>query len=81
MLYTTADTTSTYIRDPKGVYGMPELAAGFQPDTTLPAGAINTGLRQGDTELWVVPDDPSVIYLKTHDSIEGWPRGSDPLCA
>lgn len=76
--YTDASDDAEYIRDPDNVFGDPDTAAAFDPDATLPAGAEDTGFRQGDTELWVDPADESAIYLVTGPSIESWPLDLEP---
>jgi hypothetical protein len=78
--YTTAVDSVSYVRDPEGVFGKPELTAGFDPSATLPSGAVDSGYREGDTELWTDPADPSGIYLVTGATTERWPRGEDPPC-
>lgn len=78
--YSSSSDSQQYVRDPEGVYGMPELTEAFDPSANLPADAVDTGYRQGDTELWTVPDDPSFIYLRTGRSVERWPLGTPPLC-
>ena len=70
-----------YVRDPDGAFGVPRLTVGLQLDTVLPAEAVDTGFRQAETELWVVPDDPRFIYLKNGNRAERWPAGEAPLCA
>ena len=53
----------------------------FDPDATFPADAVDTGYRSEVTELWVVPDDDTSIYLVEADHVERWPRAEPPLCA
>lgn len=79
-LYTSPDDTQTYIRDPGGVFGRPEVAAAFEPSATLPDDAVDSGYRRDDVELWTVPDDPSSIYIVTPDATERWPLGEQTLC-
>jgi hypothetical protein len=78
--YTSLATTRRYVRDPKGSYGMPELAAGFEPNAKLPNSARDTGFRLGDSQLWHDPEDTAVIYLRRPSSIERWPLGNPPGC-
>ena len=56
-------------------------ASAFDPDAELPTGAVDTGFRQGTTELWVDPPDRSAIYLVSEGSVERWPLDPEPtLC-
>ncbi len=80
-LYSSPTNTQTFVRDPQGAFGHPELTAGFDPHATLPPGAQDTGFRLGDTQLWTDPADPTTIYLKATDTVERWPRGTEPLCS
>ncbi len=80
--YTDANDDAEYIRDPENVFGDADTAAAFDPDAELPAGAEDTGFRQGATELWVDPADESAIYLVTGDVTELWPFDPEPTgCA
>ncbi len=75
--YSNSDDDVEYIRDPYDVLG---FAAGFEPDATLPPGAIDTAYRSGDLALWIVPGDNSAIYVVSAEGAERWPRGESPLC-
>jgi hypothetical protein len=76
--YTDESNDAVYVRDPDDVFADPDTAAAFDPDAELPAGAEDTGFRQGGTELWVDPSDDSAIYLVTGTSIEIWPLDPEP---
>lgn len=77
------DTTDSieYVRDPNGLYGVPELAAGFAVLDDLPADAIDSGYRSGDRELWLSAADPGAIYILDRGVVERWPAGVVPPCA
>ncbi len=76
--YTDERNDANYVRDPGNVFGDPATASAFNPDAELPERAIDTGFRQGRTELWVDPADLSAIYLVTRASIERWPLDPEP---
>lgn len=78
--FTNREDSSSYIRDPKGAYGVPAFTEDLDLDADLPDAAEDTGFRQADTELWAVPDDPSAIYLVDGDDVERWPAGDPPPC-
>jgi hypothetical protein len=70
-----------YVRDLDNVFGDPVTASAFDPDSELPEGAVDTGFRQGPTELWVDASDRSAIYLVSEGSAERWPLDPQPaLC-
>jgi hypothetical protein len=74
--------SATYVRDPGNVFGDPATASAFDPDAKLPEGAVDTGLREQGTELWIDRTDRSAIYLVTAGSVERWPLDPDPAgCA
>lgn len=76
--YTDESSSATYVRDPTNVFGDPITAAAFDPQATLPGSAVDTGLRQGATQLWVDPTHPSAIYLVSGASVERWPLDPNP---
>jgi hypothetical protein len=77
--YTSAGDDAEYLRDPNGVLGANER---FEEDATLPPGAVDTGYRSASGEaLWIVPDDPSSIFLVDDGHIERWPQGTSALCS
>jgi len=79
--YTTPADTTEFVRDPAGVYGRPELTAGFDPDATLPPEAVDKGYRRDDLALWHIPGDQTAIWLVSPDGVERWPAGETPLCS
>ncbi len=77
--YSNESNDANYVRDPDNVFGDPATSSAFDPNAKLPAGAADTGFRQGRTELWADPADGGVaIYLVTGDSIERWPLDPQP---
>ena len=56
-------------------------AAGYNPNATLPAAAVDTGFRQGDRELWMVSGDDSFVFVRytTDGRVEAWPRDPTPI--
>ena len=61
--YTDESSSATYVRDPTNVFGDAVTASAFDPHATLPGGAVDTGLRQQGTELWIDPANRAAIYL------------------
>lgn len=78
--YTDASTSVEYVRDPNGVYEIPEFVDGFQVLDSLPDGAADTGYRQGSRELWINSDDPDAVFVRSDAAVERWPRGDVPGC-
>ncbi len=68
--YTDESNGPNYVRDPDNVFDDPAIASAFDPHATLPETAVDTGLRQPGTELWVDLTDRSAIYLVTAASVE-----------
>lgn len=64
-----------YLRDPQDVTGA-QTGGDLELDATLPTEAMDTGLRQEGSELWMVPGEDEFIWLVSPDSIERWPQGS-----
>lgn len=62
-----------YIRDPSQVSGV-KSASDFDGDAVLPGEAADTGLRQDDGQLWMVPDDDTFIWLRSSENVERWPQ-------
>src|SRR3546814_15124572 len=60
-----------WVRDPDGVLAdREELAGELRHLDEMPEGAVDTGLRRGDEELWVEPDDDRSIMLVTDSKNE-----------
>lgn len=70
-----------FVRDPDGVFGLPELAEGFVADDELPGTAVDSGFRRDGTSLWHVPGDQSQVWLVAGGAVERWPRGDPPICS
>jgi hypothetical protein len=80
--YTNAMNAREYVRDPENVFGDVITSMSFDPDADLPSDAVDTGLREGNRELWVVPGDESAVYLVLGDTTERWPLDPEPAgCA
>lgn len=76
--YTDDSNAADYVRDPDNVFDDPAIASAFDPHAQLPPDAVDTGLRQEATQLWVDPINRSAIYLVTGSSVERWPLDPDP---
>ncbi len=76
--YTNSSDDMEYVRDPNNVFLLDQI---FDADATLPAEAVDTGYRTEDTQLWIVPDDDSSIYLVEADRVERWPSAEPPVCS
>lgn len=61
-----------YVRDPGGVLNDPAVQSGFSAMDAPPADATDSGYRQGETQLWTVPDG-SAVYIVMADTTERWP--------
>ena len=70
----TGGNLRSYVRDPDGLFGDPELQAGFAADVEPAAGAVDTGYRQGAVELWMDPADDAFVYLVDGGTAERWPK-------
>lgn len=72
-----------YGRDPAGVLPDDDARANFDRSVALPAGARDTGMRNGPIELWVASstaDDE--VYVGKDGAFEAWPRLREPVaCA
>ena len=67
-----------YVGDPVGVMPAGTLEEPYDGDATLPEDATASGYRNGDLELWFVPDGRAVFVVGS-DRVELWPR-SDAGC-
>ena len=77
--YSNEGNAASYVRDPDNVFGDPATVTAFDPDAELPAGAVDSGFRQGATELWTDPaDGGSAIYLVAGTTVERWPLDPRP---
>jgi hypothetical protein len=64
-----------YFRDPSGVMGALAETA-FEPDARLPPAAVDSGYRTGEWSLWLDPGGDA--YLVSSDTVERWPRSTNP---
>lgn len=71
------DEHRIFMKDPTGVFNERTTEL-YQEDATLPEGARDTGFRLEETELWMVPEDDSFIYLVDDDNAERWPLDESP---
>lgn len=78
--YTSPNDTVHFVRDPAAVLGQPDLAAAYDPEASVPDGAINSGFRRDGVSLWHVPGNQSAVWLVSSNTAERWPRGDPPLC-
>lgn len=70
------DYQASYVWDPSRV-GIPEDLVSFAEGVPLPPDAVDTGLRAGDLELWLVLDsDRRAAYLVEDGEASGerWPE-------
>jgi hypothetical protein len=76
---TTSSSPRIYVRGDTTAFG--GGAAGYNPNATLPASAVDTGFRQEGRELWIVPGDDSFVFVRsTADGhVEAWPRDLTPI--
>lgn len=67
-----------YVKDPTGVFNDHRTMELYEEDTELPEPARDTGLRQEDLQLWMVPREDDFIYLVDGDRAERWPLDESP---
>jgi hypothetical protein len=79
--YTSSDDDLSFVRDPKSVFGRPELSEGVETKAIVPDNAIDSGFRRGGTSLWHIPGDEAAVWLVSGTSAERWPQGESPVCA
>ena len=66
----------TYLRDPLHVVPGNVFPLAFSPN--VPADAVDTGLRFGSDQLWVVGPRDDSLYIVTADGVELWPAVESP---
>ena len=66
-----------YVRDPESVVATSQLLAPYDRASSLPRGAMFTGLATSDYQLWVGPDSDIYVYLVYGSRVEALPRASD----
>jgi len=52
-----------------------QSAPGYQGDAELPRSAVDTGLRQDDRGLWLIPSDDKSVWLVSEGGAERLARG------
>jgi hypothetical protein len=63
-----------YARDPEFAVDKDALSIEYDPDVALPKGTRDTGLRKGETQLWVGGSSgEEAIYLVEDDEVERLP--------
>ena len=67
-----------YVGDPLGILPRDSLLAPYDGDATLPGTATASGYRNGDLELWFVPDG-AAVFVVGPDRVELWPRSDPPI--
>lgn len=63
---------ANFVRDPGHTYAPTSVSMPYDPDTELPDSAVDTGLHQGATSLWLAPDGRAA-YAVTPSRVERWP--------
>jgi hypothetical protein len=72
-----------YVFDPGSVIEPQMLVSKPEKKSTLPADAVDTGLRRSDAELWLAANG-DVAYVVSgdgaqKDSVQKWPRAVEPI--
>ena len=69
------DQAPTFVRDPDPDPSLREcLAEPYLPQATLPAGAVDSGFRRGQDQLWLAPDRSRAYVGPAPEDVEMWPR-------
>lgn len=69
------DQAPTFVRDPDpDPYLSEYLAEPYLPHTTLPADAVDSGVRRGQDRLWLAPDRARAYVGTAPGDVEMWPR-------
>ena len=68
----------TYVFDPGTTVERQLLTSEPDKDATLPADAIDTGLRRSDAEMWITADGDAV-FVVAGDHAQKWPRAVQPF--
>ncbi|MGQ0463789.1 MAG: hypothetical protein ACT4QG_00560 [Sporichthyaceae bacterium] len=67
-----SDGLAIYVRDPQHTFNERQVLRPYDPDTELPPGAVDSGLRQDEVALWTSPTAPGV-YAAYPNHTEFWP--------
>jgi hypothetical protein len=70
----------TYIRDPDGALGRPELVHDLDLEAELPSVGGPSGFESGDEEIWFTAAWDGAIWIRTASSVERWPAAEPPVC-
>ena len=72
-----------YVFDPGSVIEPQMLASKPEKNTTLPADAVDTGLRHSTAELWLAANGDAAYVVSgdgvQNDSVQKWPRAVQSL--
>ena len=72
-----------YVFDPGSVMEPQMLVSKSEKKSTLPADAVDTGLRHSKAELWLAANGDAVYVVSgdgvRNDSVQKWPRAVQPI--
>jgi hypothetical protein len=72
-----------YVFDPGSSIEPQMLASKPEEKSTLPADAVDTGLRHSKAELWLAANGDAVYVVSgdgvKNDSVQKWPRAVQPI--
>jgi hypothetical protein len=66
-----------YLRDPDHRLAS-ETVVSYDGDVELPEGAVDTGYRRGDDQLWLSADG-RIAYLVSGGTVEAWPSTTEQV--
>ena len=67
-----------YVFDPGSIIETQMLVSKPEKHSTLPADAVDTGLRRSDAELWLAANGDAA-YVVQGDNVQKWPRAVQPI--
>lgn len=62
----------TYVRDPDGLVPEDLRASDFERGVDLPETAVDTGLSNASSSVWL-GEDPAAVYVVSEGMAERWP--------
>jgi hypothetical protein len=72
-----------YVFDSGSVIEPQMLVSKPEKKSTLPADAVDTGLRRSDAEMWLAADGDAVYVVSgdglQNDSVQKWSRAVEPI--